>query len=252
MYLTYDEFKSLEISDISEENFKETIAKAETQIDMVTNFFYANGLHDLQNDLISSNKRLNMRAKAFKKALGIIIYYAVETGVSSSNDAISGNVKSLSIGRTHLDTSGLPLLLTVNQPYLTKPWLYCFTGDFIQRSGLPMMPRVPLRFCNQSIILKLKNGKTDLYNKPDFDDYQIDNMVYQPQTIYSGDNNSRKITANAIAFLYPGISTNVPKLKSTDVGSKLVFDGDELTITNIVTNLDPYSNEVYSYELEVL
>ncbi|MBF7103934.1 hypothetical protein I6H67_04795 [Pediococcus pentosaceus] len=106
MYLTYDEFKSLEISDISEENFKETIAKAETQIDMVTNFFYANGLHDLQNDLISSNKRLNMRAKAFKKALGIIIYYAVETGVSSSNDAISGNVKSLSIGRTHLDTSG--------------------------------------------------------------------------------------------------------------------------------------------------
>ncbi|MBF7114512.1 capsid protein [Pediococcus pentosaceus] len=115
-----------------------------------------------------------------------------------------------------------------------------------------MMPRVPLRFCNQSIILKLKNGKTDLYNKPDFDDYQIDNMIYQPQTIYSGDSNSRKITANAIAFLYPGISTNIPKLKSTDVGSKVVFDGDELTITNIVTNLDPYSNEVYSYELEVL
>lgn len=115
-----------------------------------------------------------------------------------------------------------------------------------------MMPRVPLRFCNQSIILKLKNGKTDLYNKTDFNDYQIDNMIYQPQTIYSGDSNSRKITANAIAFLYPGISTDVPKLKSTDVGSKLVFDGDELTITNIITNLDPYSNEVYSYELEVL
>lgn len=115
-----------------------------------------------------------------------------------------------------------------------------------------MMPRVPRRFCNQSIILKLKNGKTDLYNKPDFDDYQIDKMIYQPQIIYSGDNNNRKITANAIAFLYPGISTNVPKLKSTDIGSKLVFDDDELTITNIVINLDPYSNEVYSYELEVL
>lgn len=115
-----------------------------------------------------------------------------------------------------------------------------------------MMPRVPRRLCNQSIILKLKNGKTDLYNKPDFDDYQIDKMIYQPQIIYSGDNNNRKITANAIAFLYPGISTNVPKLKSTDIGSKLVFDRNELTITNIVTNLDPYSNEVYSYELEVL
>lgn len=106
MYLTYDEFKALKISDISEENFKETITKAEIQIDMVTNFFYADGLHDLQSDLISSKKRLNMRAKAFKKALGLIVCYAIETGVSNSNDAISGNVKSLSIGRTHLDTSG--------------------------------------------------------------------------------------------------------------------------------------------------
>lgn len=93
------------ISDISEENFKEAITKAEIQIDMVTNFFYADGLHDLQNDLTSPKKRLNMRAKAFKKALGIIICYAIETGVSSSNDAISGNVKSLSIGRTRLDAS---------------------------------------------------------------------------------------------------------------------------------------------------
>lgn len=106
LYLTYDEFKSLGISDISEDNFKEAITKAEIQIDMVTNFFYANGLHDLQNDLISPKKHLNMRAKAFKKALGMIVCYAIETGVSSSNDAISGNVKSVSIGRTHLDTSG--------------------------------------------------------------------------------------------------------------------------------------------------
>ena len=106
MYLTYDEFKTLGLSDISEEDFEKAIIKAEIQIDMVTNFFYANGLHDLQNDLISSNKRLNMRAKAFKKALGMIVCYAIETGVSSSNDAISGNVKSVSIGRTHLDTSG--------------------------------------------------------------------------------------------------------------------------------------------------
>lgn len=106
MYLTYDEFKSLGISDISEENFKEAITEAEIQIDMVTNYFYADGLHDLQNDLSSPKKYLNMRAKAFKKALGIIICYAIETGVSSSNDAISGNVKSISIGRTHLDTAG--------------------------------------------------------------------------------------------------------------------------------------------------
>lgn len=106
MYLTYDEFKALGLSDMSEEDFKKAIVKAEIQIDMVTNFFYANGLHDLQNDLISPKKRLNMRAKAFKKALGLIVCYAIETGVSSSNDAISGNVKSITIGRTQLETDG--------------------------------------------------------------------------------------------------------------------------------------------------
>ena len=106
MYLTYEEFKALGISDMSEEDFKKAIVKAEIQIDMITNFFYANGLHELQNDLISSKKSLNMRAKAFKKALGMIICYAIETGVSSSNDVISGNVKNISIGRTHLETDG--------------------------------------------------------------------------------------------------------------------------------------------------
>ena len=106
MYLTYDEFKALELSDMSEEDFEKAITKAEIQIDMVTNFFYANGLHDLQKDLISAKKRLNMRAKAFKRALGMIVCYAIETGISSYNDVISGNVKNISIGRTRLDTDG--------------------------------------------------------------------------------------------------------------------------------------------------
>lgn len=106
MYLTYDEFKALELSDMSEENFKKAITKAEIQIDMVTNFFYANGLHDLQNDLSSPKKQLNMRAKAFKRALGMIICYAIETGVSNSNDMVSGNVKNITIGRTRLETDG--------------------------------------------------------------------------------------------------------------------------------------------------
>ncbi|MEE6669689.1 hypothetical protein [Pediococcus acidilactici] len=106
MYLTYDEFKALGLSDMSEEDFEKAIIKAEIQIDMVTNFFYANGLHDLQNDLISSKKQLNMRAKAFKRALGMIICYAIETGVSNSNDMVSGNVKNITIGRTRLETDG--------------------------------------------------------------------------------------------------------------------------------------------------
>lgn len=133
MYLTYDEFKALGISDISEENFNEAITKAETQIDMVTNYFYADGLHDLQNDLSSPKKYLNMRAKAFKKALGIIICYAIETGVSSSNDAISGNIKSISIGRTHLDASGTDSVTYGNSAVPNEAMALLFHWGFLYK-----------------------------------------------------------------------------------------------------------------------
>lgn len=133
MYLTYDEFRALEISDMSEEDFKKAVSKAEIQIDMVTNFFYANGLHDLQNDLISSKKCLNMRAKVFKRALGMIVCYAIETGVSNSNDAISGNIKSLSIGRTHLDTSGTASVTYGNSAVPNEAMALLFRWGFLYK-----------------------------------------------------------------------------------------------------------------------
>ena len=80
----------------------------------------------------------------------------------------------------------------------------------------------------------------------------LENVLVQPQTIYSGDSNNRKITANAIVFLFAKISDPLPKLDRDSVGSKLIFEGKEYTITNIVDNREPYSNDVYSYELEVL
>lgn len=106
LYLTFDDFTKLGFNNVNADEFADELSKAEVQIDMVTNYFYADGLHDLDDDLNSPKKYLKMRAKAFKRALGLIICYAIETGVSSSNDAISGNVKSISIGRTHLDTAG--------------------------------------------------------------------------------------------------------------------------------------------------
>lgn len=121
------------ISDISEENFNEAITKAEIQIDMVTNYFYADGLHDLQNDLISTKKSLNMRAKAFKKALGIIVCYAIETGVSNSNDAISGNIKSISIGRTHLDASGTDSVTYGNSAVPNEAMALLFHWGFLYK-----------------------------------------------------------------------------------------------------------------------
>lgn len=77
-------------------------------------------------------------------------------------------------------------------------------------------------------------------------------MIFQPQTVYSGSNNNRQVVANAIAFLFAGVSDPMPVINKNHVGSKIDFEGETYTITTIVDNRNPFSNEVYSYELEVL
>lgn len=115
-----------------------------------------------------------------------------------------------------------------------------------------MIPRIDRRLCNQSVTLKIPVGKLDKYGKQKTEEVEVKNVLVQPQTIYSGDSNNRKITANAIVFLFAKISNLLPRLDRDSVGNKLIFEGKEYTITNIVDNREPYSNDVYSYELEVL
>lgn len=116
-----------------------------------------------------------------------------------------------------------------------------------------MIPVMPKRFCDQSITLKLLNGKIDRYNKPEYEpEQQIENVIFQLQTIYNGTNNNREVVANAIAFLFVGVSEPFPILNKNHVGSKLIFEGKEYTIQKVSDNRNPFSNEVYTYEIEVL
>lgn len=115
-----------------------------------------------------------------------------------------------------------------------------------------MLPKIPLKLCNQSVTLHMATGGEDDYGKPKTTDVAVNHVIVQPQTIYSGSNNDRTITANAIVFLFADISTPMPKLTPDCVGWRLTFDGHDYVITNFVDNRDPYGNGVYSYELEVL
>lgn len=105
---------------------------------------------------------------------------------------------------------------------------------------------------NQSVTLKLQTGDTDDWGKPVYKSIVINHCVVQPQTIYTGSNNDRKIVANAIVFFYTLITYPMPQLNKRDVGSQIEFEGNNYQVTQIIDNRDPYSNEVYSYELEVL
>lgn len=115
-----------------------------------------------------------------------------------------------------------------------------------------MIPRIDRRLCNQRITLKIPVGELDKYGKQKTEKVEVEHVLVQVQTIYSGDSNNRRITANAIVFLFAKISNPLPKLDRDNVGNKLIFEGKEYTITNIVDNREPYSNDVYSYELEVI
>lgn len=116
-----------------------------------------------------------------------------------------------------------------------------------------MIPKMPKQYCQQAVTLTLLTGESDIYNNPEYEPEQrIEHVIFQPQTIYNGTNNNREVVANAVAFLFVGVSTPFPKLDKTHVGSKLEFEGKEYTIQKIIDNRDPLSNEMYSYELEVL
>ena len=122
----------------------------------------------------------------------------------------------------------------------------------VDEGVIGMLPRIPKKMCNQSIVLHVENGEEDDYGKKKKTDMPVNNVLVQPQTIYSGSNNSRTITANAIVFLFAQISDPLPQITPDWIGNHLTFENRDYTITNIVDNREPYSNEVYSYELEVL
>lgn len=115
-----------------------------------------------------------------------------------------------------------------------------------------MLPRIPKRLCNQTITLRIADSKEDDYGHQETHEVQVSHVLVQPQTIYAGSNNNRTITANAIVYLFAGITEPLPKITPDWVGTHLNFEGRDYTITNVVDNREPYSNQVYSYELEVL
>ncbi|WP_278589458.1 putative minor capsid protein [Limosilactobacillus pontis] len=115
-----------------------------------------------------------------------------------------------------------------------------------------MLPRIPKKMCNQSVTMKIPTGEENEYGQRPTVDQTVEHIIVQPQTIYSGSNNGRTIVANAIVYLFAGITDPLPIITPDWVGQHLSFEGRDYTITNVVDNREPYSNKVYSYELEVL
>lgn len=75
-----------------------------------------------------------------------------------------------------------------------------------------MIPRIDRRLCNQSVTFMIPVGELDNYGKQKTEKIEVEHVLVQVQTIYSGVSNNRKITANAIVFLFAKISNPLPRL----------------------------------------
>ena len=108
-------------------------------------------------------------------------------------------------------------------------------------------------FPNSITLIKLIPKQDDPYN----DDYEeirteINGVRFDLRTIYSGSNNDRQIVANATVIFMPPYSTPWIELNDSYVGSKIIFNDKEYTITTVNRDMEPFSGEIYQYKVGVI
>lgn len=107
-YLTFDEYKSLGFSRITDETtYSQHEAAAETQIDITTQFFYNTdrAMHSLSGDMIADNQWQVFRAKQFKRAVALQCDYFDEVGADTPIGIANQDLSSVEIGRTHVQVN---------------------------------------------------------------------------------------------------------------------------------------------------
>lgn len=103
-----------------------------------------------------------------------------------------------------------------------------------------------------SIDLKLLTGKTNEYGDPEYaEPVTITNCKVQLQTVYTGTNDQRQLIANAVIFLYADLTKPWQTFSKNSLGSVFTFRDVDYTLTSITELMQPGSDELYGYELQV-
>ena len=111
--------------------------------------------------------------------------------------------------------------------------------------------RIPKAFCNQSVSIVLDSTKTNLYGQKEKQPpINVDNVVFQLETIYSGDNNNRVKVADGTLFIFNQVSTPFPDIPVDSTGY-IECEGKKYSISHISNNKEPTSNNIWSYEVQV-
>lgn len=90
----------------------------------------------------------------------------------------------------------------------------------------------------------------DRYKQPSYgESVMVSHVRVDESSVFSRDGDQKKILANAVIFLYNGYSVPFGEFKEQ---SKIVFKGIEYILQKVIPISNPYNDNLFSYELEVL
>lgn len=112
-----------------------------------------------------------------------------------------------------------------------------------------LMPKPPKEFLVDSFIYKEYLGEGD-WNKPIYaEEKEISFCRIDRGSQYTFSTNGKQLLYNAVIFCYTGLTEPIFDFKAQ---SLVIYDGIEHTITKVDRVTEAYTDDTYSYELEVV
>lgn len=112
-----------------------------------------------------------------------------------------------------------------------------------------VMPKLPKEFCIDSFEYKEYQGDNNWSEPVYADAVTINHCRIDRGSQYTSATSGKQLLYNALIFCYAGITEPLLDFKAQ---SMLVFDGKEHVVTKVIPVYEAYSQNIYSYELEVV
>lgn len=104
--MDYQTYQELGFTKLSQDEFNSVITDSELLLQQATRHFYDPYFHSLKDDLNSDDAFLVYRAMQYEKAIAMQCEFEFESGLNSPVARADNDVKSVSIGRTTIQSDG--------------------------------------------------------------------------------------------------------------------------------------------------
>lgn len=112
-----------------------------------------------------------------------------------------------------------------------------------------LMPKPPKEFLVDDFMYREYLGEGD-WNNPEYgEEKTISFCRIDRGSQYTFSSNGKQLLYNAVIFCYAGLTNPMPVFKEQ---SLVIFDGKEHKVISVDRVTEAYTDDTYSYELEVI